>query len=112
MYAWVSCLYVIVSTKPLLSVKPFNIFQFQQMIVVVCIDFSDKERHRQVGVGRVVISGSLGGVMVSIKVLVFPDHCGSRFNDRRMISGSLGGVMVSIKMLVLSGDCSSMLNAV
>ena len=33
---------------------------------VVCTDLSDKEPHRQVGVGRVVTSGGLGGVIVSI----------------------------------------------
>ena len=36
--------------------------------VVVCTDLSGKEPHRQVGVGRVVTSGSLGGVMVSVVV--------------------------------------------
>ena len=33
--------------------------------VVVYSDLSGKEPHRQVGVGRVMTSGSLGGVMVS-----------------------------------------------
>ena len=33
-------------------------------IVVVCSDLSGKELHRQAGMGRVVISGSLGGVIV------------------------------------------------
>ena len=35
------------------------------VIVVVCTHLSGKEPHRQVGVGRVVESGSLGGVMIS-----------------------------------------------
>ena len=39
------------------------------MCVNVCLviytDLSDKEPRRQVGVGRVVISGSLGGLMVN-----------------------------------------------
>ena len=34
-------------------------------IVVVCTDPSGKEPHREVGVGRMVTSGSLCGVMVS-----------------------------------------------
>ena len=38
------------------------------VIVVVCNEFSGKEPHREVGVGRVVISRSLGGVMVSTLV--------------------------------------------
>ena len=33
--------------------------------VVVCTNLSGKELHRQVGVGRVLASGCLGGVMVS-----------------------------------------------
>ena len=33
---------------------------------VICIDHSGKEPHRQVGVGRVVTPGSLGGVMVGM----------------------------------------------
>ena len=33
--------------------------------VVVCTDLSDKEPHTQVGVGCVVTSGSLGGVIAS-----------------------------------------------
>ena len=36
------------------------------MSVVGCTDLSDKELHRQVAVGKVVTSGSLCGVMVSI----------------------------------------------
>ena len=36
--------------------------------VVVCTDLSGKEPHRLVGVGRVVTSGSLGGVMVGVIV--------------------------------------------
>ena len=31
--------------------------------VVLCTDLSTKARHRQVGVGRVVASGNLGGVV-------------------------------------------------
>ena len=34
--------------------------------VVVYTDLSDKEPHRQVGVGSMVTSGNLGGVMVSV----------------------------------------------
>ena len=33
--------------------------------VVVCTDLSDKAPHTQVGVGRMVLSGSLGGEMVN-----------------------------------------------
>ena len=33
--------------------------------VVVCTDFSGKEPHGQAGVGMVLTSGSLGGVIVS-----------------------------------------------
>ena len=33
--------------------------------VIVCTDLSGKEPHRQVGVGRVGTSGSLGGIIVS-----------------------------------------------
>ena len=36
-----------------------------QGIVAVCTDLSSMEPHRQVDVGRVVASGSLGGVMVN-----------------------------------------------
>ena len=32
--------------------------------VVVCAELSGKKLHRQVGIGRVVTSGNLGGVMV------------------------------------------------
>ena len=39
-------------------------FQIRVQSVVAYTDISDKELHRQVGVGRVVTSGSLGGVMV------------------------------------------------
>ena len=35
------------------------------MSVLVCTDLSGKEPHRQVGMGRVMTSGSLGGVMLS-----------------------------------------------
>ena len=35
------------------------------MSVVVCTDLSGKEPQRPVGLGRVVTSGSLGGVKVS-----------------------------------------------
>ena len=35
------------------------------MSVVVCTDLSSKEPYRQACMGRVVISGRLGGVMVS-----------------------------------------------
>ena len=33
-------------------------------IVLVCVDLSDKEPHRQVGVDKVMALGSLGGEMV------------------------------------------------
>ena len=33
--------------------------------VVICIDLSGKELHTQVGTGRMVTSGTLGGVLVS-----------------------------------------------
>ena len=35
------------------------------MSIVVCTDVSGKEPHRQVGIATMVISGSLGGGMVS-----------------------------------------------
>ena len=35
------------------------------LVLVVCTDLSAKTPPRQVGIGRVVTSGSLGGVMVS-----------------------------------------------
>ena len=35
-------------------------------LIAVCTDLSGKEPHRQVGVGKMVTSGSLGGVMVGI----------------------------------------------
>ena len=45
--------------------KPFKRLAIPGGIsVVVCTDFSGKEPHRQVGVVRVVTSGSLGGEMV------------------------------------------------
>ena len=52
------------------------------MSVVVCTDLSGKEPHRQVGVGMVGISGSLGGVMISTlawnaKCCAF-DYCSRR----------------------------------
>ena len=34
--------------------------------VVVCMDLLEKAPHRQVGVSRVMTSGSLGDVMVSV----------------------------------------------
>ena len=34
------------------------------IIVVVCTDLSGKKPHRQVGVGKVIATGSLGSVMV------------------------------------------------
>ena len=40
--------------------------QMQIDIVVVCTDLAGKEPHRQLGMGRVMTSGSLGDVMVSI----------------------------------------------
>ena len=39
--------------------------QIINSIVVVCTVLSGKELHRQVGVGKVMSSGSLGGEMVS-----------------------------------------------
>ena len=39
-----------------------------KVTVIVCTDLSDKMPHRQVGVDRVVTSGSLGGVMGNVVV--------------------------------------------
>ena len=52
-----ACMYVIVSIKRLTI--PGG------MSVVICTDLWGKELHRQIGVGMVVISGILCGVMVS-----------------------------------------------
>ena len=51
------------------------------MSVVVCTDLSGKEPHRQVGVGREVTSGSLGGVMFSTLATRcgFDSHSGAIF---------------------------------
>ena len=42
------------------------------VIVVVCPDLSDKDPHRQVCVGRMITSGSLGDLMVSVVVCTDP----------------------------------------
>ena len=49
----------------LCACKCLNDLQFQGTSVVGCINLSGKKLHREVGVGAVVASGSLGGVMVS-----------------------------------------------
>ena len=51
-----ACMYVIVSIK-----KTYN---SSRTTAVVCTDLSGREPHRQVGMGRVVKSGRLCGVMV------------------------------------------------
>ena len=43
----------------------FKSFNSRETSVVICTDLSGKEPHRQVGVAKVVTSGSLDGVMVS-----------------------------------------------
>ena len=65
--------------------------------LVVCTELSGKTRHRQVGVGRVVTSGNIGGEMVI--VVVCTDLSGKEMHeqvdvDRMVTSGSLRGVMV------------------
>ena len=52
----ITCMYVIVSIKRL---------RIAGVLVVVCTDFWDKEPYRKVGVGSMVTSGTLCGVMVS-----------------------------------------------
>ena len=66
--------------------------------VVVCTDLSGKEPHRQIYVGRVVTSRSLGGVMVS--VVVCTDISGKEPHrqvgvGRVVTLRSLHGVMVT-----------------
>ena len=66
--------------------------------VVVCTDLSGKEPHRQVGVGRVVTSGSLDGVVVSVVVCtdLSDKEPHRQLGVGRVVTlGSLGGVMVS-----------------
>ena len=60
--------------KDLCGVKkpPINL-QFKGANVVVCTDLSAKELHKQVGVGRVVTSGNLGDIMVSILAQIASD---------------------------------------
>ena len=50
---------------PLCNCKHSNTYNSKGTSIAVGIDLSGKEPHRQVGVGRLVASGSLGGVMVS-----------------------------------------------
>ena len=57
LYMDIACMYVIVNIRRLK-------FMGGGTNVVVYLDISGKELQRQVGVSRVVISGSLGGVMI------------------------------------------------
>ena len=69
-----------------------------QTTVVVCTDRSGKELHGQVGVGRMVTSRSLVGVMVSVVVctdLSCKEPHRQVGMSRVVSSGSLGHVMVS-----------------
>ena len=47
----------------------WDIVSCSSWTVVVCTNFSSKEPHRQVGLDRVVASGSLGSVMVTTLAL-------------------------------------------
>ena len=67
--------------------------------VVVCTDLSGGELHRQVGVDRVMTSGSLDGVMASIVVCSDLSRRETHRQldvDRVMISGQLCGEIISI----------------
>ena len=70
--------YVIVSFKKLIITRETS--------VVVCIDLSGKDLYRQVGVIRVVTSGSLGGVIV----------CTLAWNARDMGSISVQGTIFPV----------------
>ena len=78
------------------------------LVVVDGTDLSGKEPYRQVGVGRVVTSGSIGGVMVS--VVVCTDLSGKELHRQVGVgmvvtSESLGGVMVTVVVCTdLSGN--------
>ena len=48
-----------------MDVNHLKHLQFQGKSVVVCTDISEKEPHRQVGVDRMMTSGSIGGEMGS-----------------------------------------------
>ena len=61
----VAGVYVFVNIKRLMNASHLKTYNSRGMSSLVCTDLSDEEPHRQVGLDRVMTSGSLAGIMIS-----------------------------------------------